>query len=34
MDTISRWENKFAELVKEEAKLRREGRWTHGRDDF
>ena len=33
-EDIARWESCFGELEKEEAKLRDEGRWTHGRDDF
>lgn len=32
--SIARWEYHFGALRKEEAKLRDEGRWTHGRDDF
>lgn len=33
-EDIAQWEFRFGELEEEEIKLRDEGRWTHGRDDY
>jgi hypothetical protein len=33
-ENVQHWEDRFEELREEENKLRDEGRWIHGRDDF
>jgi hypothetical protein len=32
--TVTQWEQRLAALAQEEARLRDDGRWIHGRDDF
>ena len=31
---VGRWELRLVQLAQEEVRLRDNGRWTHGRDDY